>query len=160
MTQPAKPDRTLPRIVPAFACALLLAACAGPGIRGEPPFVQVNGLRLAERDLTLDLGLRNVNAEPLQIEHIEFSVTLEETSLARYNAASRASVIANGRENLRFELAASEEGAALLGELESGSRSDLRYRLEGVVTASESKPMRVQREGRLYPVPGRPGQFR
>lgn len=144
----------------ALACALLLTSCASHGIRGEPPFVQVNGLKLRAQDLTLDLGMRNVNSEPLVLEHIEFSLSLEETTLAIYNAASGASVIANGRENLRFELVASEEGAALLGELEQGSRKDLEYRFEGVFSANEKQQLRVQRSGRIYPVPGRPGQFR
>lgn len=150
------------RHIPACAllCLPLLGGCASKGVRGEPPFVQVNGINLRQQDVTLDLGLRNVNSEPLMLEHIEFSISLDDTSLAIYNAASRASVIANGRENLRFELAASAEGAMLLNELESGARTDLEYRFEGVFTVNENKQMRVRREGHIYPVPGRPGQFR
>jgi LEA14-like dessication related protein len=142
------------------AGVLLLAACASRGIRGQSPFVQVNGLILTEQSLSLDLGLRNVNSEPILIEHIEFSILLDNTSLAIYNAASQASIIANGTENLRFELAVSNEGAALLNELEQGNRSNLEYSFDGVLIANENANMKVMQKGHIYPVPGRPGHFR
>jgi LEA14-like dessication related protein len=139
---------------------VLLSACASPGVRGEPPFIQINGLRLVDDLVNLDLGIRNVNAEPMMIEHIEFEFTVENEELAIYKAASSASVSSNGMENLRFELAASPGGLKLLNDLQNGDHPNLEYAIEGVLQVFEDSELKVRREGRLYPVPGRPGQFR
>lgn len=142
------------------AFALCLGACASAGLRGHAPFTEINALRLDGRALELDLGLRNPNAVPILIEHIRFSIRLEDTRLTEYQAASNASVLANGVETLRFQLTATEDGAALLSDLEAGDKASLAYRLEGLIRAAEKMEMEIDRKGRLYPVPGRPGQFR
>ena len=141
-------------------CVSLLQSCASHGARGQPPFVQVNSLKLQGQVLALDLGLRNVNSEAIFVDHIEFSIMLNDVSLAIYNASSQASVIANGTENLRFELAASTEGATSLNELEQGKLTSLEYSLDGVLLVRDGAKMKVARKGHIYPVPGRPGQFR
>ena len=141
-------------------CVSLLLSCASHGVRGQPPFVQINSLKLQGQTLALDLGLRNVNSEAIFVEHIEFSMLLDDVNLAIYNAASQASIIANGTENLRFELAASPEGITLLNDLEQGNLANIEYTLDGVLVVSDSARMKVKQEGHIYPVPGRPGQFR
>lgn len=144
-----------------FALALpMLSACSGHAVRGIPPFVQVNGLALDQQDLSLDLGVRNANSVLLDIVQIEFSLRLDETDLAIYKAPSKATVPANGRENLRFALSANTEINQLLDELENGDRKSLEYTLEGVLTVVEDGALEFKRKGHLYPVPGRPGQFR
>ena len=139
---------------------LLLSSCASHGVRGKSPFVQVNGLKLEDQSLSLDLGVRNVNSEAIFIEHIEFSISLDDTSLAIYKATSRANVSANGTENLRFELTPSMAGVELLNGLQNGDRPNLEYSLEGVLLVGENEEMKVKRKGHIYPVPGRPGHFR
>ena len=144
-----------------FALALpILSACSGHAIRGIPPFVQVNGLAVDQQDLSLDLGVRNANSVLLDIQQIVFALKLDETDLAIYKAPSKATVPANGTENLRFSLSASTAISQLLSELENGDRNSLEYTLEGVLTVVEDGEMKFQRKGHLYPVPGRPGQFR
>lgn len=152
--------RKLIAILPGLLCISLLVSCASHGVRGQPPFVQVNSMKLQGQTLALDLGLRNVNSEAINVKHIEFSITLDDVNLAIYNAASQASIIANGTENLRFELAASPEGAALLNDLEQGKRTNLEYSLDGVLLVNDDARMKVEQKGHIYPVPGRPGQFR
>ena len=112
------------------------------------------------QSLTLDLGVRNVNSEVILIRHTEFSVSLDETELAIYNAASNASIIANGTENVRFELAASPDGIALLHQLEQGELNDLEYSFEGVIELVDGGQLTMKRKGHIFPVPGRPGSFR
>ena len=147
-------------------CALFLlvlpalTACSGHGVRGIPPFVQVNGLTVNQQELSLDLGVRNANSVLLDIQQIEFSLHLDDTELAVYKAASKATVIANGSENLHFSLPASAAGSQLLSELDTGARGSLEYTLEGALTVAEDGAMKFRRKGHLYPVPGRPGQFR
>ena len=159
MNKPA----TLLHIARTLCMALLLlalGACASAGLRGHAPFVEINSMRLSGQELELFMGLRNPNAEPILMEHIEFSVQLEDTSLAVYKAASAASILAHGTDILRFQLTASPQGSALLGELEAGERGSLAYTLQGEIRASEKVIMPFDRKGRLYAVPGRPGQFR
>ncbi len=152
--------QNIPGCILVLLTALVLSACASRGVHGQAPFVQVNGLRLHQHTLTLDLGVRNVNSEPFSISHIEFSILVRDTSLAVYNAASRASLIANGSENLRFDLTASPEGTALLTELQRGELESLNYELEGMFRVTDNAEMKFRHKGHLYPVPGRPGQFR
>ena len=139
---------------------LVLGACASGGLRGHAPFVEINSMRLSGQELELFMGVRNPNAEPILMEHIEFSVQLEDTSLAVYKAASAVSILAHGTDILRFQLTASPQGSALLGELEAGQQGSLAYTLQGEIRASEKIIMPFERKGRLYAVPGRPGQFR
>lgn len=139
---------------------LALSACASGGLRGHAPFVEISSMRLSGQQLELFMGLRNPNAEPILMEHIEFSVQLEDTSLAVYKGASAVSILAHGTEILRFQLTASPQGSTLLGELEASHRGSLAYTLQGEIRASEKITMPLERNGRLYAVPGRPGQFR
>lgn len=146
-----------------FLCSLLglmLSSCASQGVRGQSPFVQVNGLKLQDQLVSLDLGVRNVNSDAIFIEHVEFSISLNETSLGVYKASSQANVVASGTENLRFEFTASPAGIDLLNELQTASRPNLKYLLEGVLLVTDNGEMKVKRKGHIYPVPGRPGQFR
>jgi LEA14-like dessication related protein len=140
--------------------ALILGSCASKGVRGQSPFIQVNSLKMMDETISLDLGVRNVNTETLLIGQIEFSISLNETSLAVYKAASQASVPANGIENLHFELNPSADGVALLNELQNDERPNLEYSIEGVLFVNEGDEMKVSRKGHIYRVPGRPGQFR
>jgi LEA14-like dessication related protein len=150
-------------VVPLVVVAVMLAVLTGCGakiIHGEAPFVKINALLLDAGTVQLDLGLRNINDVPLQIENIDFRISLEDSELAGYSGARAASVIANGRETLRFELPASAAGADLLMRLERDDLGGLPYTLEGTLMVSGEKEMSFEGKGHLYPVPGRPGQFR
>jgi len=48
----------------------------------------------------------------------------------------------------------------LLVSLKDGEVPSLPFRLEGRVHTEESGNLRFKHKGHLYPVPGRPGQFR
>lgn len=147
-------------------CTLIMLAlpvlngCSSHAVRGIPPFVQINGLAVEPQGLTLDLGVRNANSLLLEIQRIEFSLALNEADIASYDAASKVTISANGTENLRFSLPADSTGSRLLSELESGDRQSLEYTLEGLFTVVEDGDMKFRRKGHIYPVPGRPGQFR
>ena len=144
----------------ALSLAMMLASCASRGIRGQAPFVQINSLRLQEDLLSVDLGVRNVNTEALYLEQIEFAISLDETSLAIYKAASQASISANGTENFRFVLSPSPKGIELLNSLQSGDIPSLEYSLEGMMLVQEEAELKVRHKGRIFPVPGRSGHFR
>ena len=106
------------------------------------------------------LGMRNINEVTIQVARVSFTVMLDGSELARYDDAVDVSVIASGRETLRFELQASESGRQLLESLEIGEMPNLPYTLDGAIATAEDGELEFTGEGRLYPVPGRPGQFR
>lgn len=139
---------------------LTLVSCASPGIRGKAPFVQLNGLHVDNDLITVDLGVRNVNTEAILLQQIEFSISLDQTTLAIYKAPSQAGISANGTENFRFELSPSPEGLALLDDLQNGNRPNLVYSLEGMLVVQEEDELPILGKGRIFPVPGRPGHFR
>ena len=72
----------------------------------------------------------------------------------------RANVIASGAETLSFELAPSEAGKALLLSLQNREVPNLEYRLSGELGTVDDPTLTFSGNGRIYPVPGRPGQFR
>ena len=55
---------------------------------------------------------------------------------------------------------ASDAGTALLEQLQAGDLKSLPYDFSGAVLADGSRAYRFQRDGHIYTVPGRPGQFR
>ena len=110
--------------------------------------------------MEVGLGVRNINEVTIEVARVSFTLKLDGSELASFNDTVDASVIASGRETLRFELQASEPGRRLLESLEKGDVSNLPYTLEGSITTLEDGSLELTGEGRLYPVPGRPGQFR
>ncbi len=144
-----------------LVCVLLLAAACAGGVRGESPFAQVTGWRIDGRDLSVDLRLRNVNDEPLVVRALDLDVVLDDSvELFRHRATPGHEIAAGGFETLALSVTASEEGTALLERLASGERASLAYRLEGTVHSEESGDLPIEREGHIYTVPGRPGEFR
>lgn len=141
--------------------AFLTAACAA-GIRGEAPFAQVTGWRLGGgNELTVDLRLRNVNDEPLRIRALELAVNIDDDlELFRHSETLDIEIAAGGFETLRLDTDASDAGRSRLGELSDGTVGSLPYALEGVVEPVDGGELAIARSGHIYPVPGRPGEFR
>lgn len=155
------PYRTPIRWLAMLLSAALLTACTGGQIRGEAPFAQVSSWTIDGRTLTLDLRLRNVNERPLVAKELALAVTLDDAIvLFRHRAPVDIDIAAGGFESITLSLEASEAGTALLADLAAGGRNDLPYRLEGTVFSENSGDLAISRDGRIYTVPGRPGQFR
>lgn len=145
----------------ALFVAALLTACTGGQVRGEAPFAQVSSWAIDGRELVLDLRLRNVNDQPLVATELALSVTLDDgVLLFRHRAPVDIDIAAGGFETIPLSLEASEAGTALLADLADGKRTDLPYRLEGTVFSEKSGDLPIARDGRIYTVPGRPGEFR
>ena len=152
--------RSLAFILITSVSLLVLAACGAKMVRGQSPFVQISALKLNNETVTLDLGVRNVNDVVLDIENIGFALSVRDTELASHDTPMQSSVIANGSETLQFEIAVSPAGRDLLITLQNGETGSLPYSLEGTIQAVEDRRLKFRGEGHLYPVPGRPGQFR
>ncbi len=144
----------------ALTAGLMVAACGPKVVRGQPPFAQVNALRLDGTALQLELGLRNINDEPMEVQYLQLTLTVQETELTAHEGPLTAIVSANGKETLSLRLPASETGRRLLAALEDGAHTNLPYQLRGSLQTAGDSELPFQSNGRLYPVPGRSGQFR
>lgn len=155
--------KQIPGRLALLAVALLMtAACSSGLVRGEPPYVKIHSLRMdaAGPDMELRLGVRNINDVAIKTAWVAFKVTLGDAELAHFDGPVDASVIANGSETLRFNVQASAAGRQLLQALETGEMPNLAYDLEGSIRTVEGDSLEFEGSSRLYPVPGRPGQFR
>ncbi|MEE4174983.1 MAG: LEA type 2 family protein [Xanthomonadales bacterium] len=161
---------TAPRFLrpgfPALLLALLflagvLPACSGDAVRDESPFAEVSGWRIEGRDLSIDLRLRNVNVEPMRVAGLDLAVRLDDgVSLFRHRETPGVEIAPGGFETLTVRTEATAAGTALLEALAGRERPNLPYVLEGTVTTEKSGALPIRREGRIYTVPGRPGEFR
>ena len=142
-------------------CAALLAACGGTKrVRGEAPFVDITSWSIDGQELSAALRVRNVNDEALPVSGIQLDIDLDGESLVSHLETTDIEVAANGSERVDLVMTATEAGTALLSELQGGERQSLPYHFEGWVQETDGKKMRYQRDGHIYTVPGRPGQFR
>lgn len=162
MTERTVDRPILRRLAPAFALVLAwaLGACGPNLIRGESPFVQVSSWQVEGDRLAIELRLRNVNEVTLDISGIQFQVSVDGTRLANHDAPIDVGVIASGFETIRVSVQASDEGLRMLERLQNGLVDSLPYELTGRLRLADGKPLSIRREGHIYRVPGRPGQFR
>lgn len=152
--------RALPSLLLSLTVALL-AACSSGAVRDEAPFAEVGGWGIEGRDLTVSLRLRNVNDDPMRVEGIDLGVVLDgNVPLFRHRGTPGVDIAPGGFETLEIRTEATREGTALLEALSNRERGDLPYVLEGTVSTANSGNLPIRREGRIYTVPGRPGEFR
>ncbi len=148
------------RLAPLLTATLMLCACAG-GVRGESPFAQVTSWRIDGRALSVDLRLRNVNDEALELRSLVLAVDLDDdVNLFRHEQGLDLEIAAGGFETIQLDITASEAGTERLRRLSDGEVASLAYRLEGSVDSEDSGRLSIERDGHIYTVPGRPGSFR
>lgn len=140
--------------------ALALAACSSSTVRGESPFVQVTSWRLEGERLELLLRLRNVNDAELTLESVDLAVRVDGEALLAVRQPMAVTIPATGFESLRLSGTASAAGAERLARLEAGELPNLPFVLDGSIETADDGVLDLRREGRIYPVPGKPGEFR
>lgn len=156
----------------AWAIAILLALSAcGSGareIRGERPLVRVEGLVVDGEQVTLTVGLRNVNDRSLDLRRLEVRLQVEDELLLETEARPRIDISARGREVVTLR------GSGETPGLESLARRFDPRSGDGLATASlnaawtmelklfdeRDRESMTRASGFLHPVPGRPGHFR
>lgn len=140
--------------------ACILAACGSRQVRNQPPLAQITSWTVAGEELRVELHLRNVNEEPLPLFGVQLSLRLGEVQLASHWQTLDESVAASGFESIPLSMTATGEGLREFQALQEGAKRSLPYTLEGYVLTSSDRELRFLREGHIYTVPGRPGQFR
>ncbi len=140
-----------------------LLACVGCGsnlVKGESPFVSISGMSLSEQSLSIGLNIRNINDLEMNINSINVTLQAGAVEIARYVQPLRLVVDRNATEEALIEVSPGPRTRELLDALSSGERQSIAFELQGKVRTMEDGLLDFKHEGHLYPVPGRPGQFR
>ncbi|MEJ2400379.1 MAG: hypothetical protein P8Y52_03200 [Xanthomonadales bacterium] len=156
------PRRMLPGLtLVALTLAIFVVTACGPNvIRGRPPFVTLAGLSLEGDRLHAEFGFSNQNGVPMTISATELAVTVRGTDLLRHAETLDLPIDANSAEDVRVEQPVDPFVRTLLVSLDSGELTSLPFDLAGSVQTAEDGTLRFEYTGYLYPVPGRPGQYR
>lgn len=133
--------------------AISLAACGGGGIvkRINPPVASVQQLRVAaDGSWSLVVRVNNFSTVPMRFERID-------SSLSVAGGASVPVIVSLG-----FDIpgqSAEVVEATVRGNTTIDPSRSFAYRLSGTIATSE-KSFDFEKESRLEPVPGIPGEFR
>jgi outer membrane lipoprotein-sorting protein len=139
---------------------MLSAACGAKLIRGASPIVRMNELSHQDNSISLQLSMRNLNGVDLDVQTIDFKLSMGDEQLFSYNGPVDTNIVANGTETWTVDVEESETSRELLNSLQNGDVKSLPYELKGSITTMDSGNLRFEYEGHLYPLPGRPGHFR
>ena len=141
---------------------LLCTACGANIVRGASPIVRMTELSHQDNKLSLQVSMRNLNGVDLDIQTIDFRLTVndQEDELFVYNGPADTNIVANGTESWTVEVEESEASRELLNSLENGDIKSLPYTLKGSVISKDEGKLRFEYEGHIYPLPGKPGHFR
>lgn len=160
MTTETSLVKKYPGLILAVLIAILCAACGSHTVRGEPPMVRMNELSHQDDSITLQLSMRNVNDVPLDVQDIDFSLSVRDDELFTYTGPVNTDIVANGTETWSVDVAESETSRELLDSLQNGDVKSLPYSFKGSITTGDDDTLRFEYEGHIYPLPGRPGHFR
>lgn len=144
----------------ALMLALLCAACGAKLIRGESPMVRISELSHQDDIVSLQLSIRNINDEPLDIQEMEFTVSTEDQQLFAFSGPVTINIVANGTETWSVDLAETFVTREKLDALQNGEIKSLPYGLGGSIRTLDTGRLRFEHKGHLYTLPGRPGHFR
>jgi hypothetical protein len=139
---------------------MLCSACGAKLIRGSSPIVRMNELSHQDNSISLQLSMRNLNGVDLDIQTIDFKLSMSDEELFTYNGPVDTNIVANGTETWTVDVEESETSRELLNSLQNGDVQSLPYELKGSITTMDDSTLRFEYEGHLYPLPGRPGHFR
>jgi hypothetical protein len=138
----------------------LIVSCGPVVVRGESPLVSISSLSAIDQDLTADFDIRNINDVEMNITAIEIFIRIKDAGSTEYNSEFNLNIGANGTEEIHVDQLPERLASELLDSLESGEVLSLPFKLEGRVRTIEDGYLVFSHDGHLYPIPGKPGQFR
>lgn len=139
---------------------ILCTACGPHQVKGEPPFTNISSMSLKESSLSVKIDIHNVNDIELDIDAVDIKILVHDVELINYIGAFALVVDPNSTEEMALDELANESARHMLTELENGEVSSLAFSLQGRVHTKTDGYLKFEREGHLYPIPGKPGQFR
>ena len=141
-------------------CLVLCTACGPHQVKGEAPFVSISSMSASQDNLSATFAVRNINDVPMTVDAVDITIRVRDNVLTRHNGALKITLDPNTTEEVAIDNLPDEFARPLLADLESGNVASLPFSLEGRVHTLEDGFLSFKHEGHLYPVPGRPGQFR
>lgn len=148
------------RLFVLLSSLVLCTACGPHQVKGQPPFIGISSLSMQENSLSARLDVRNINDVQLDIDAIDIKFLVRDAELTHYVNNFRLTVDPNTTEEVSLEELPDIHARQQLMELENGDVSSLPFSLEGRVHTIRDGYLSFKNQGHLYPVPGRPGQFR
>lgn len=139
---------------------LALTACGSPGLRNEAPQVKIDGMEVDDRQLVVEIGIRNINSRPMVVERLRSSLTMQGRLVTDQFELGPMEVPANTREVFPVHLTASSELAAIIAFKSTGRQGALSYEMDGRIVRDGERDLFFEAEGRLFAVPGRSDRFR
>lgn len=143
-----------------LSCLALCTACGSQQIKGQSPFVGISSMSVEENTLSTIFDIHNINDVELDIDAIDITIRGHDIELVHYVKDINLKADPNTTEEATLEAAAGSDARHLLTQLEGGEISSLPFTLEGRIHTQKDGYLSFKQEGHLYPVPGRPGQFR
>jgi len=138
----------------------LCVACGPRQVKGKAPVVSIATLTVADEKLGASFNIRNINDVAMDIVQIDITIRIREVELTRHVSALALSIDPNTTEDVVVEKVPEEFAQKLLDDLEKGDTGNLPFFLEGNIRTTQDGNVPFSYEGYLYPVPGRPGQYR
>jgi hypothetical protein len=152
------------------ALIMMLSACGSGAreIRGELPLVRVEGLIVEGENLTLSVGLRNVNDRSLNLRQLKVRLTVEDQLLIETETRPQIDITARGRELITLRGSGEAAGLQVLARRFAQGRTDdlpggapnAPWAMELTLIDDRDRESTTQASGFLHPMPGRPGHFR
>ncbi len=142
---------------------ILIAFCTACGphqVKGKAPLVSISSLTVENKQLSASFNIRNINDVALDIDKIDITIRIRDVELARHVSSMALSIDPNTTEEFVVRKLPDEFAQELLANLESGDTGNLPFFLEGSMHTTQDGKVPFRYEGYLYPVPGRPGQYR
>ena len=100
--------------------------------------LRISELSHQDGEISLQLSIRNVNDEALDILQVDLELSTQDQALLVYSGAVSININANGTETWTIGSAESDTTRQRLDALQSGDVESLPYRLEGTIDTRES----------------------
>jgi len=138
----------------------LCAACGPNQVKGKAPVVSIATLTIMDEQLAASFNIRNINDVAMDVTEIDISIRISNVELTRHVSSMALSIDPNTTEDVVVQKLPDEFARELLTSLETGESGNLPFFLEGSMRTDQDGNVPFRYEGYLYPVPGRPGQYR
>lgn len=147
-----------------FAFAMMTSGCGGNHtrqVRGELPTISLDSLTRTNGRIEVDVGIRNLNDSPMDIDSIRIALSVAEEAVAEFHDERLdLTVGARGREVIRLTGSDSDSLRESLDLLTSGERASLPWSMAIDLGRSGRSDRQTESNGFLHSVPGQPDRFR
>lgn len=151
-----KPEKLLLILLIISVCA----ACGPRQVKGKAPVVSISSMNVIGETLTATFNIRNINDVAMDLDRMNVTIRVQDKELTRHVASLALSIDPNTTEEIAVQKLPDEFARELLAGLDQGEVANLPFFLDGQLHTQQDGNVPFRYEGYLYPVPGKPGQYR